>query len=52
MPTFIVSGSKVMKDGQVHTIAEEARSGTKADWIAAYYVEAGYTVKITQENVT
>ena len=52
MPRYLISGSKVMKDGQIHTIAEEARSGTKADWIAAHYVEAGYTVKITEENVT
>lgn len=47
MPTFIVSGSKEMKDGNLHTIAEIARSETKADWTAAHYREAGYAVTIT-----
>ncbi len=50
MPRYLISGSKTMKDGQVHTIAEEARSETKADWTAAHYREAGYIVTITKEE--
>lgn len=49
MPTFTVSGSKVMKDGEVHTVAEIAPSKVKAEWVKAYYVEAGYTVTIEEK---
>ena len=44
MPIYRVEGTK---DG-VPTISEHAPSATKADWVAAYYREAGYTVKITE----
>lgn len=46
MPHYAISGSKTMKDGNVHMIAEEARSEMKAEWIRAKYVAEGYTTEI------
>jgi len=39
MPIFKVEGVK----GD-HRISEHASSETKAGWVAAFYVEAGYTL--------
>ena len=50
MPRYLISGSKTMKDGQVHIIAEEARSETKAEWIRAKYVAEGYKTEIKMEE--
>ncbi len=50
MPQFIVTGSKVLKDGQTHTITEVAASSTKAQWTAAHYVAHGYTVQINEKE--
>ena len=44
MPIFKVEGTK---EGSP-TIAEHASSATKADWVAAFYREAGYRVTITE----
>ncbi len=43
MPIFKVEGVK----GD-HRISEHASSETKAGWVAAFYVEAGYKVTITE----
>jgi hypothetical protein len=43
MPIFEISGTK----GD-HRIAEQAHSYTKAQWVAAAYVEHGYEVKIVE----
>jgi hypothetical protein len=43
MPIFRIEGTK----GD-HQIAEQAPSATKADWVAAFYREAGYKVTITE----
>ena len=43
MPIFKVEGVK----GD-HVISEHASSETKAGWVAAFYVEAGYKVTITE----
>jgi len=43
MPTFEVQGTK----GD-HRIAEQAHSMTKAQWVAASYVEHGYKVEIIE----
>ena len=50
MPQFMVSGSKMMKDGHIHTVAEIAPSMVKAEWTAAHYVASGYTVTIEEKN--
>jgi hypothetical protein len=50
MPIFIVSGSKVMKDGTEHGIAETAPSRVKAEWIAAQYKAEGYAVTINEQR--
>ena len=42
MPIFEIKGTK----GD-HVISEQATSETKAGWVAAFYVEAGYEVTIT-----
>jgi hypothetical protein len=42
MPIYKVEGVK----GD-HRISEQASSETKAHWVAAFYVEAGYEVTIT-----
>ena len=42
MPIYKVEGVK----GD-HVISEHATSETKAGWVAAFYVEAGYQVTIT-----
>jgi len=42
MPIFEVKGIK----GD-HVISEQVPSETKAGWVAAYYIEAGYSVTIT-----
>jgi len=49
MPTYKVTGVKEGTNGPI-TISEYAPSATKADWVAAYYVEHGYKVKV--EEVT
>ncbi len=43
MPLYKVEGVK----GD-HAISELATSETKAGWVAAFYVEAGYKVTITE----
>ena len=43
MPTFEIEGTKAG-----HRIAEQAHSLTKAQWIAAMYVENGYAVQIKE----
>jgi len=43
MPIFEIKGTK----GD-HVISEQATSETKAGWVAAFYVEAGYKVTITE----
>jgi len=43
MPIFEVQGTK----GD-HKIAEQAHSMTKAQWVAASYVEYGYQVQIVE----
>ena len=43
MPIFEVQGTK----GD-HKIAEQAHSLTKAQWVAASYVEHGYAVEIKE----
>lgn len=43
MPIFEVKGTK----GD-HKIAEQAHSLTKAQWVAAAYVEHGYQVEIVE----
>ena len=43
MPIFEISGTK----GD-HRIAEQAHSYTKAQWVAAAYVEHGYEVIIVE----
>ena len=48
MPTYKITGTKEGKDGKPITIGEQAVSAVKADWVAAYYREHGYTVKIEQ----
>lgn len=45
MPIFEVQGTK----GD-HRIAEHAHSYTKAQWVAASYVEHGYAVTINEIN--
>ena len=42
MPVYEVKGTKGDR-----VITEQVRSATKADWVAAHYVEAGYSVTIT-----
>ena len=44
MPIYKVEGTK---EGSP-TISEHATSETKAGWVAAFYVEAGYKVTITE----
>jgi hypothetical protein len=48
MTIYIVSGSKIDDKGQAHTVAEPARSRTRAEWIGASYVEHGYAVTIEE----
>ncbi len=43
MPIFEVQGTK----GD-HRIAEQVHSRTKAEWLAASYVEHGYKVEINE----
>ena len=43
MPAFEIRGTK----GD-HRIAEQAHSFTKAQWVAAMYVEHGYKVEIVE----
>jgi len=43
MPTYRIEGTK----GD-HKIAEQAHSLTKAQWVAAAYVEHGYKVEIKE----
>ena len=43
MPIFEISGTK----GD-HRIAEQAHSLTRAQWVAASYVEYGYKVEIKE----
>ena len=43
MPIFEISGTK----GD-HRIAEQAHSRTKAEWVAAAYIEHGYQVTIQE----
>jgi hypothetical protein len=43
MPVYKIEGTK----GD-HRIAEQAHSFTKAQWVAASYVEHGYKVEITE----
>ena len=43
MPIFEISGTK----GD-HRIAEQAHSYTKAQWVAAAYIEHGYKVEIKE----
>lgn len=42
MPTYEVKGTK---DDRI--ISEQVHSLTKAEWVAAHYVEYGYKVEIT-----
>jgi hypothetical protein len=42
MPIFEIKGTK----GD-HIISEHATSETKAEWVAAFYRESGYSVTIT-----
>jgi hypothetical protein len=43
MPTFEIRGTK----GD-HQVAEQVHSRTKAEWVAASYVEHGYQVEINE----
>jgi len=47
MPIFKVEGVK----GD-HRISEHASSETKAGWVAAFYVEAGYTAFYVEAGYT
>ena len=42
MPIFEIKGTK----GD-HKIAEQAHSKVRAEWVAAHYIEHGYTVEIS-----
>ena len=50
MPTFIISGSKEMKDGNLHVVCETAPSLIRAEWIRAQYVAEGYSTIIKEEH--
>jgi hypothetical protein len=50
MPEYIVTGTKVMKDGTKHVVRETAPSRIRAEWIKAHYVAGGYTVQVNQKE--
>lgn len=50
MPVFVITGTKIMKDGTEHVIRETAPSRVKAEWAAAHFVEAGYKVTINEQE--
>lgn len=50
MPVYVITGTKVLKDGAVQTIRETAPSRTKAEWAAAHYVAGGFKVTINEQE--
>lgn len=50
MPKYVITGTKVLKDGTEHLIREVAPSKVKAEWVSAHYVASGYTVTINEEE--
>jgi hypothetical protein len=50
MPKYIITGTKLTKDGTEQIIREYAPSQVKAQWVAAMYKAEGYSVTVMERR--